>query len=187
LDTFKGGDFQDFPFRARDPWIFSAPCRVFPSVSDFITRGGINQGEEEDGMKKQLWKTLGFLAALLATSTALGQSNPGDTIADIPFAFTVANHTLPAGRYTVTRVGETTLRISGSHNQGTVVLTHAAEGRAPESNGKMVFHRYGGSYFLSEVWVAANGTGRKVFESRAEEEIARKRIEMEIAVLQISR
>jgi len=42
-------------------------------------------------MQKQLWKTVRFLAALLATSTALGQSNQGDTIADIPFAFTVAN------------------------------------------------------------------------------------------------
>ena len=138
-------------------------------------------------MKKQLWKTVGFLAALLATSTALGQSTQADTIADIPFAFTVANHTLPAGRYTVTRVGETGLRISSPHNQGTVVLTHALEGKTPESKGKMVFHRYGDAYFLSEVWVAANGTGRKVFQSRAEEELSRKRIEMQIALLQIAR
>ena len=138
-------------------------------------------------MQKQLWKTLGLLAALLATSTALGQSNRGDTIADIPFAFTVANLTFPAGRYTLTRLGETTLRISNRHNQGTVVLTHAAEGKAPDSKGKMVFHRYGDAYFLSEVWVAANGTGRKVFQSRAEEELSRKRIEMQIALLQIAR
>ncbi len=138
-------------------------------------------------MKKQFWKTVGFLAALLAASTAFGQSNQGGTIADIPFAFTVANHTLPAGRYTVTRLGETSLRISSPHNQGTVVLTHAAEGKAPESKGKMVFHRYGESYFLSEVWVAGSGVGRKVFQSRAEEELVGKRIEMEIAVLQISR
>ena len=138
-------------------------------------------------MKKQLWKIVGFLAALLATSTALGQSNRGDTIADIPFAFTVANHTLSAGRYTVTRLGETTLRISSSHNQGAVVLTHAVEGKAPESKGKMVFHRYGESYFLSEVWVAAGGIGRKVFQSRLEDELAGKQIQMEIAVLQIGR
>jgi hypothetical protein len=137
-------------------------------------------------MKKQLWKTVGFLAALLATSTALGQSTQADTIADIPFAFTVANHTLPAGRYTVTRVGETSVRISSPHNQGAVVLTHALEGKTPESKGKMVFHRYGDAYFLSEVWVA-DVTGRKVFQSRAEEELSRKRIEMQIALLQIAR
>jgi len=138
-------------------------------------------------MQKQLWKTVIFLAAILATSTALGQSNRGDTIADIPFAFTVANHTLPAGHYTVTRMSETTLQISNPHNQGTVVLTHAVEGKAPESKGTMVFHRYGESYFLSEVWVAAGGIGRKVFPSRAEEELAVKGAEMRIAVLQIIR
>ena len=138
-------------------------------------------------MQKQLWKTMGFLAALLATSAAVGQGNRGDTIADIPFAFTVANHILPAGHYTVTRMSETTLRISSPHNQGTVVLTHAVEGKATESKGKMVFHRYGESYFLSEVWVAGSGMGRKVFRSRAEEELDVKGAEMQIAVLQISR
>jgi hypothetical protein len=67
------------------------------------------------------------------------------------------------------------------------VLTHAVEGKAPESQGKMVFHRYGGSYFLSEVWVAGGGAGRKVFESRTEEELDVKGAEMQIAVLQITR
>jgi len=138
-------------------------------------------------MQKQLWKIVGFLAALLATSTALGQSNQGGTIADIPFAFTVANLTLPAGRYTVTHLGETTLRISSPNRQGTVVLTRAVEGKAPESKGKMVFHRYAESYFLSEVWVAGGGIGRKVFQSRLEAKLAGKQIEMEIAVLQIVR
>jgi len=154
-------------------------------VARLAAEGELVRGKEEDGMQKQLWKTVRFLAALLATSTALGQSNQGDTIADIPFAFTVANLTLPAGRYTVTRLGETTLRISNPLNQGTVVLTHAVEGKAPESKGKMVFHRYGESYFLSEVWVAASGMGRKVFQSRAEEELDVKGAEMQIAVLQI--
>lgn len=138
-------------------------------------------------MKKQPWKVVGFLAALLAASTAVGQTNRGDTIADIPFAFTVANHTLPPGRYTVTRMGETTLRVFNSHNRGTLVLTTKVEGTASESTGKMVFHRYGDAYFLSEVWVPANGIGRKVFQSRAEKELAGKRTEMEIAVLQVAR
>lgn len=137
-------------------------------------------------MKKQLWKVVGLLAALLATSTAVGQTNRV-TITDVPFAFTVANDTLPPGRYTVARMGETTLRIFNSHNQGTVVLTTSVEGKALESTGKMVFHRYGDAYFLSEVWVPASATGRRVFRSRSEEELAGRRTEMETAVLQIAR
>jgi hypothetical protein len=138
-------------------------------------------------MKKQLWKVGAFLAALLATSIAVGQSNRGETVADIPFTFTVANHSLPPGHYTVTPVNQTLLRIFNSHNQGTVVLTTRVEGKPPESTGKMVFRRYGDAYFLSEVWVGASGTGREVFQSRSEEELAEKRTQMEIAVLQIAR
>ena len=44
-----------------------------------------------------------------------------------------------------------TLPISGPHNQDVVVLTHAVEGKAPESKGKMVLHRYGESSFLRGV------------------------------------
>jgi hypothetical protein len=125
--------------------------------------------------KKQLWRVGGFLAALLATSTAVGQTDRGDMIGNIPFAFKVANQTLPAGHYTFTRIGATTLRILNSRNQGAMVATHAVEGKAPEGWGKIVFHRYGDSYFLSEVWVAGNGIGRELFHSRAEKEKRRKR------------
>ena len=132
-------------------------------------------------MKKQLWKVGALLAALLATSIAVGQSNRGETVADVPFTFTVANHSFPPGRYTVTPVNQTLLRIFNSHNQGTVVLTNSVEGQAPESTGKMVFYRYGGTYFLAEVWVAANGTGSRLFQFGAEKELAEK----EIAALRI--
>jgi ABC-type uncharacterized transport system ATPase subunit len=84
-------------------------------------------------------------------------------------------------------MGETTLRVFNSHNQGTLVLTTKVEGKASGNTGQMVFHRYGDAYFLSEVWVSANGIGRKVFQSRAEKEIAGKRTEMKIAVLQVTR
>jgi hypothetical protein len=128
-----------------------------------------------------------LLAALLASSTAAAQNNRAETIANIPFPFTVANRTLPAGRYTIIHMNDTTLRIFGSHNQGTVVLSTTVEGKAPENSGRIVFHRYGASYFLSEVWVPASGTGRKVFRSRTEEEMAGRQAEMEIAILRIAR
>jgi hypothetical protein len=100
--------------------------------------------DEEDDMKKKQWQVVGLIAALLAASTAVGQGNQGDTIADIPFAFTVANHTLPPGRYAVTRLSEKAVKIVDSQNQGTFALNNRVEGRAPESS-KMVFHRYGNS------------------------------------------
>jgi hypothetical protein len=138
-------------------------------------------------MNKQLWQVAGFLAVVLVTSSAIGQSNRGNTITNIPFAFTVANHTLPPGRYTVTHIGGTALGIFNSHHQGTVALTSEVERRPLNNVGKMVFHRYGNTYFLSEIWGAASGNGRKVFQSRAEKEFTERKAEMEIATLELAR
>jgi len=130
-------------------------------------------------MKKQIWKVVTFLAALMAASSAAAQTNQGD----IPFAFSVANQTLPPGRYTTIQITSTLLRIFNSHNQGVVVLTTGVDSKESEGTGKMVFHRYGDDYFLSEVWAPAGQTGRKVVQSRAEDEVTRKRPAMEIATI----
>jgi hypothetical protein len=139
-------------------------------------------------MKKQVsWKVVAFGAALLAGSGAVGQTNQADASAEIPFPFTVASHTFRPGWYTVTRMSDILLRISNSHDESVVVLTTKVESKAQEDTAKMVFHRYGRSYFLAEVWVAGSETGRKVFQSRAEHQLLRERAEMAIAVLQIAR
>lgn len=133
---------------------------------------------------RKTWQVAWFLAALLVSS-ALGQNNRGDTVTNIPFAFTVTNHTLPAGRYTVTRMSETALGIFNVHHQGTIVLTHEIEGEADGSTARIVFHRYGNAYFLSEVWLAARATGRKAFPTSAERELAATETGSELAVLLI--
>jgi hypothetical protein len=55
------------------------------------------------------------------------------------------------------------LRISNSHDESVVVLTTKLESKAQEDTAKMVFHRYGRSYFLAELWGAGSETGRKGF------------------------
>jgi len=118
---------------------------------------------------------------LLTASMCLGQSRQGNVLANVPFQFMVANHTLPPGRYIVTPVGETNLQIY-ANGQGVIFQTHNVAGKASEGTGKLVFHRYGSTYILSEVWMAGKGTGSRLFPSQAEKELAR-RSENEIAVL----
>jgi hypothetical protein len=133
-------------------------------------------------LKYQSTRALPILVTLLlAASASVGQSKRGDVIANIPFPFFVANRVLPPGRYIVTPIGESNLRIYAKH-QGAIVQTHSVQSKAPEGVARVVFHRYGDTYFLSEVWIAANGTGSQVFPSQAERESA-KRSHREIAVL----
>jgi hypothetical protein len=127
-------------------------------------------------MKKKLFKFGAFLAALLTASVAVAQSNQSEAVADIPFTFIVANHSFAAGRYTFKPVNQTLLRIFSSDNEGIVVLVDkAAETVAPDDAGKMIFHRYGESFFLREVWAPASWSGRKVIESPAETQLRRKK------------
>jgi hypothetical protein len=125
------------------------------------------------------------ITLLLTASMCLGQSRRGDVIANIPFPFVVDGHALPPGGYIITPIGETNLRIYGNR-KSVIFQTHSVEGKAPESVGKIVFHRYGGAYFLSEVWVAANSAGRQLFLSQAEQELG-QRTNREVAVLRVGR
>ncbi len=140
-----------------------------------------------DVLRKRLsaTKSLMFVSLFLAASTCFGQTKRGDVITNVPFPFVVANRTLPPGRYIVTPLGETNLRIHVAQNQGVIVQTHSVQGNASEGVTRVVFHRYGDTYFLSEVWVAANGTGSQVFPTEAERESA-KRSHGEIAVLSVA-
>jgi hypothetical protein len=138
---------------------------------------------KQNVMKRDTGQTAALLGVLLAVAATVGQSDAGVLKVDIPFPFVVANHTLPAGRYALSTLGEQTLRISGSHGQGAFVLSSRVPGQAPESSPKVVFYRYQDTYFLAQVWGPANGIGRQLYKSRAEEELESKGIEKEIAVL----
>jgi len=125
-----------------------------------------------------------LVTLLLTASTCLGQERRGEVITNVPFPFTVANQTLPPGRYVVTPIGETNFRIHAGR-QSVVFQTHSVEGKAPRSAARITFHRYRDSYFLSEIWVAASSTGRELFTSAAEKEMA-SATNRETAVLEVA-
>lgn len=115
-----------------------------------------------------------YAAMLLTASVLMAQTRHGDVVADIPFPFVVDGQTLPAGHYIVSRVGDGFLRIQGSMHLGMFVSTNSSQRPASDNSCKLVFHRYGDSYFLFQVWDAGNARGRELLRSRAERELAAK-------------
>jgi hypothetical protein len=126
--------------------------------------------------------SLRALLLVAASSAAMGQTKPGDVMADVPFSFVVAGQQFPAGHYIVTQQGDVCLRIFNSQHQGVYVPTHDS-GRSASDGSKLVFHRYGDTYFLSAVWVTGKTIGRELYRSRAEREAAMHKTEMELAVV----
>jgi hypothetical protein len=124
-----------------------------------------------------------YVAMLLTASLSMAQTRVGDVVADIPFPFVVNGQTLPAGHYIVSRVGDSSLRIQGSAHQGMFVSTNSSQRSASDNSCKLVFHRYGDSYFLSQVWGAGNAGGRELLRSRAERELAAKAASEETTVV----
>ena len=128
-----------------------------------------------------------YTTLLVAASTSIAQTKRGDVVADIPFAFMVAGHAMPAGHYIVSPVNEFSLGIRDRKNQGAFVPTHSVQRPAHDNTCKIVFHRYGDAYFLSEVWVTGNTTGRELPASRAERELAARGIEKGVTIVAAAR
>lgn len=132
-------------------------------------------------MKSLLLKGLGALgvAGMLASAVP---AHAADVRAQIPFSFSVSKQTLPAGTYTVSSNGFSALMIRGS-NGAAVSLSQAVEDRS-QDGAKLVFHRYGDRYVLSEIW---SGTqGRKLPESKLERELSARNGVASMQVVEVS-
>jgi hypothetical protein len=126
---------------------------------------------------------IALCGALLASAAAtMGQTRLGDVVVDVPFAFVAGKQALPAGHYIVAAIDDAHLKIFNSTMTGLYLSTHGAL-RTTSDGSKLEFHRYGDTYFLSAVWVTGNTTGRELFRSRAERELADRKAEMELAVV----
>ena len=124
-------------------------------------------------VKRKLWMFFGCLLLLWVGSAAIGQTSRDLTVARIPFAFSVGNQDLPAGSYTIIRMGDSNLRLTDAQHKCVIVAAHRMLGNPPESRGRLVFHRYRNVTFLAEVWFAGEGTGNAVLPSRREEALDR--------------
>jgi hypothetical protein len=132
-------------------------------------------------MARPLVKGLTMLALLLTlalattVATANGQ-NQSAVKANVPFGFTVGDNALSAGEYSVSAigVGHDALAIQAINAKDNAVrLVNTTAGSA-EKSSKLVFHRYGNTFFLSEVWTAGEAQGRQLLKSHQERAIEKE-------------
>lgn len=130
-------------------------------------------------MKKST--TSSFTNSILMIALALGGAcipvcaqSADHVTAKIPFNFMVGDKTLQAGAYTIRLSdvsGPYTLMVRGEDSHSAAIgLTNTIQTNKAAAQTKLVFHKYGDSYFLSEVWVRGDETGRSLPKSRAERE-----------------
>ena len=123
-------------------------------------------------MKTQLLRFALFFVGLAWVASAMAQGRQGDVRAQVPFSFHVGNRQLPAGAYVVASAADGLLHIFNTKDSRSQMFTpvfHVQRGGS--QTPKLVFHRYGTSYFLTEVWNADGTNGRQLPRSKAEQEL----------------
>src|SRR4051812_9701394 len=127
-----------------------------------------SQRAEGEEMKRQITKGLAmfmFTLALAAASSAVvnGQSN-ARLVAHVPFEFMVGDQTFAAGEYRVGAIDQSgeTIAISNGQGEGAIRSTSPKQRLGGDKSAKLMFHRYGSSYFLTQVWRAGEATGREL-------------------------
>jgi len=121
-------------------------------------------------------RTLISIALLFAATTAVfaqTESRPLMKV-DIPFSFTVDNHTLPAGQYYVTSVTpERSIALQTADRKQTLIVNDLPNyASSPSSDSRLVFHKYGNEYFLAQVWCKGDDVVRNPMISQRQAEVA---------------
>ncbi len=133
-------------------------------------------------MTRQLLKGLTMLMAIVGLALATAAVANGQTnkrvIANVPFDFMAGGKECRSGSYDVRVVnGDGLISIRSDVGSGQILgLTHASNNtqNTQALNAKLVFHRYGDAYFLSQVWMAGERTGRELSKSQRERAIERE-------------
>ena len=133
-------------------------------------------------MKKQSFRTitvLSFLLVLAAVSVNAQGRSESSIAGNIPFDFSVGDTKLPAGNYTLQRIASTSsydrlvIKSADGHGDSHTVMTMPNRTSEVQKQSKLIFNRYGDQYFLSQVWMAGSDTGRDLFQSRNERNLAK--------------
>lgn len=98
----------------------------------------------------------------------------GGVHAKIPFNFTVAGKTFPAGAYTMIVVSHQVNIRDADGRKIAMVLANEISGKSTGANGQIIFHCYSEHCFLSEVWSPTHEDGLQLLTPRSEADLAKK-------------
>lgn len=117
--------------------------------------------------------TLLSLTFVMTAAMAMAQT-PEKITVKLPFEFTVANQTLPAGNYTIKSLSPSRLLIrSQDGHEAVIASSYAVQANQTPTDAKLVFLRYGDQHFLYQLFAPGTDTGRQLSPSRVEVKMAK--------------
>jgi hypothetical protein len=126
-------------------------------------------------MKRNGFRVLtSLIAVVMLGMPVIHAGSPESINASIPFDFIIGKKTLPAGQYTVSPLdNKRGLVVRSEDGKSTaMVLTMGVQAKSAKNQTRLVFNRYGNTYFLSQVWRGYDSEGFALHKSNQEREIA---------------
>ena len=120
------------------------------------------------------------IAFAISVMMASAVAQTGAIKANVPFDFTIAKQTFPAGEYTIALHG-TMLTLAPVDGSSSVMVPRFTAAYKSKVNPRLVFHRYGKRSFLSQVWTT--DTVHEILASPREIEYARTDKQEQVVVL----
>ena len=134
-------------------------------------------------MKTITLKALVIVAGVLSAAGAFAQNHA--LTANVPFAFSVDNQVLPAGRYEIQTISNEQIPggviVRNIDHPRYTVLVLASNGQSQAlpnhviTNGRLVFNNYDGKYFLREARGTFNAVNADFPVTKSEKSVQRQK------------
>ena len=135
-------------------------------------------------MKRTQWTIAIALALLIGLPTLTAQNHtvmkvPANTSVNgalqitIPFDFTVGEKLLKSGEYVIAPSGDKAISFKSTAGNGSAVALINAVTKIDMQTPKLIFHKYGDTYFLTQAWLRNSDSGKELFVSPKEIQMAR--------------
>ena len=122
-------------------------------------------------MRNKVFSSIAMLSLFFVLAIAGVQAQrPTGVEVNLPFDFTAGKTTLKAGHYQIRKLdgdGNTFSILSEAGKRVMVDAPLTVGSRDAKGGSRLVFNRYGNSYFLSQVWLTPE-IGQQLFPTKAE-------------------
>lgn len=129
-----------------------------------------------------------MLGMFLLLAVGLGRAQSGIRV-NVPFNFGIGGQTFPAGEYSLKPLPQFPHTMAIQNRSGrtlSYIATNSVQSRDVASSTKLVFNRYAGQYFLTQMWVAGSEVGWETMKSPVEIQLANYSPGQQIALLSLS-
>lgn len=134
-------------------------------------------------MKNITARTLTILMLVVLGLTMMASAQIASVIkVNVPFEFSFADRTFPAGEYTLLRPMDHLLVLRDARGHSIAqTFTGAVESLTPASGTKLKFANHNGQYVLAEVWQNLDSSGQRLYPSKNNTNLAHRSTEARAA------